>query len=122
VTILRERAEPRSPVFQVVSSFLIPNLQEVPLDHRYETTSRRLVRLASTALLEQAQTGSLPEPDRLPAGDLVDAVTDGRVMLSPEPDGAVAISFPGAGDHQKARPSRPDTAPRAFPFEIHLPP
>lgn len=125
---LRERSQPKPPAFRVVSSILIPNLTQVPLDHRFELTGRRLLRLATTYRLRHLAGGESPdleEPgpealglDGLSSEDLVDAVTGGRVNWDAA---AVTVSFRGALEHRETLPVRLDTAPPAVPLTLRLP-
>ena len=121
-THLFESARVESPAFGVVSDFLIVNLQEVPLSHRLQTSSRRLLRIAIETRLGD-QEGSMD-----PAAhdtDAIDAVTGGGLDRQSDSDGSMRLALPGALDILEAKLAespRPNTAPPSFPLRLHLPP
>lgn len=119
---LIDSAQAESPAFGVVSDFLVVHLQDVPLNHRLQTSSRCLMRLAIVARLA-AQSGQPMEP---PASDvIVDAVTGGGMDWRLDPDGSAHVTLPGALDVLTAKLAEsppPDTAPPSVPLQLHLPP
>lgn len=121
-THLIESSQAEGPAFGVVSNFLVVHIQDVPLNHRFQTTSRRLMRLATEVRLAAQH---VPPTDLSTPDSGVDAVTGGHVVWRTEPDGSKQLIFPDALDVLTAKlaeaPPR-DTAPPSVPLQLRLPP
>ena len=113
---LRRRTEPAT----LVTDMLIPNLRRVPLDHRLQVTSRRLVRLAIDARLAAV----VEDPLRRFAASPRAAVTGAFVGDSPAwsfAGGSVSVAFSRAVDHQQSDDRCGETAPPSFPLALTWP-
>lgn len=121
---LRTQATPRTRVHTIVADTLIPNLRNVPIDHRAEATARRLVRLAAlerqTALLG---SGWAPAPGPADLPSRPDLVTDRPGVREVLADGGLRLEYPGAREILAQRPDPPAGAspPPPPPLRLDLP-